>query len=185
MLVAAVVLVVLVVAVVLGLRSFNRLTRARQAVREAWAQIDVMLARRHRLIGDLEAVVAGYAAFERATLAEVTAARDRAVAASGAEPEVRGEAEQRVGADAALLVARSEAYPELQADEGFTRLSRELVAAEDDVSAARRYYNGRVRLYHTARESFPANLVTGIFGFGPAGYFQADLEEREVPDVAR
>ena len=90
-----------------------------------------------------------------------------------------------VGADVALLLARSEAYPDLRADEAFARLSRELVAAEDDVSAARRYYNGRVRLYHTARESFPSNLVGRLFGYGPAEYFQIELDEREVPDVAR
>ena len=183
-LVAAVLVVVLVVAAVVAVRVFNRLTRARQAVREAWAQIDVMLARRHRLIGDLNEVAAGYAAFERATLAEVTAARDGASAVAGAGPAVRGEAEARIEGDAGLLLARGEAYPELRADEGFVRLSRELVAAEDDVSAARRYYNGRVRLYHTARESFPANLVARLMGFGPAEYFQAERDEREVPDVA-
>ena len=97
---------------------------------------------------------------------------------------MRGGAEERVGTDVALLLARSEAYPDLRADEAFARLSRELVAAEDDVSAARRYYNGRVRLYHTARESFPSNLVARLFGYGPAEYFQIELDEREVPDVA-
>src|SRR4051812_7211691 len=138
-----------------------------------------MLARRHRLISDLAQVAAGYAAFEQRTLAEVVTARDQAVAAAASGPSSRGAAEARVADDVSALIARAEAYPDLRADEAFRRLSSELVAAEDDVSAARRYYNGRVRLYHDARESFPANLVAGAAGFGPAEYFQADRDERE------
>jgi LemA protein len=186
MAVLAVVVVAGLLAVALaGVVVFNRLARARQAVQEAWAQIDVMLARRHGLFGDLARVAAGYAAFERRTLEDLVAARDRATATSAAGPAVRGPAEERVDRQVATVIARAEAYPDLHADEAFRRLSRELVAAEDDVSAARRYYNGRVRLYHDARESFPANLIAGVAHFRPAEYFQAEREEREVPDVAR
>jgi LemA protein len=183
--VLAVVVVVVVLAVLLAgmfVVSFNRLQRARQAVREAWAQIDVMLARRYRLITDLAAVTAGAAAFERTASEALVAARDRA-AHLGDAPEVRGRAEEQVDHEVHQVVARIEALPELRAEPAFARLRQELVAAEDDVSAARRYYNGRVRLYHTARESFPAVLVASSLGFRPAEYFQAEREEREVPNA--
>jgi LemA protein len=183
-LVVVVVVVVVVIALaVLAVVVYNRLQRARQAVREAWAQIDVMLARRYRLIGDLASVASGYAAFERSTLDGLISARDRA-AGIGAAPGPRGAAEERVADEVDRVVARAEAYPELRADTAFQRLSQELVAAEDDVSAARRYYNGRVRLYHDARETFPANLLAGPLGYRPAEYFQADRDEREVPRAA-
>jgi LemA protein len=171
------VLVVVVAAV--AVMAFNRLTRARQAVREAWAQIDTVLSRRHRLITDLASVAAGYAAFERATTVALVAARDEAAASDGAAR--RGVAEEQLDERVAHVVARAEALPELRADATFDRLRRELVAAEDDVSAARRYYNGRVRLYHDATETFPSNLLAGPFGFRPVEYFQADRPEREVP----
>jgi LemA protein len=179
MVVLVVVLALLVAAAVAAIVAFNRLTRARQAVREAWAQIDVMLARRHRLVTDLAAVAAGNAAFERATTASLVAARDDAAGTAGAAE--RGAAEERLDHRVADVVARAEALPDLGADGAFRKLRLELVAAEEDVSAARRYYNGRVRLYHDTTGSFPTNLLAGPFGFGPAEYFQADREEREVP----
>jgi LemA protein len=180
-LVVVVVVVVAVVALVaVAVVAYNRLQRARQAVREAWSQIDVMLARRYRLIGDLAEVASGYAAFERSTLEQLIAARDRA-AGLGDAPDPRGQAEERVADQVHQVVARAEAYPQLRSDTAFERLSAELVAAEADVSAARRYYNGRVRLYHDARETFPANVLAGPLGFRPTEYFQADRDEREVP----
>jgi LemA protein len=179
MVVLVVVLVLLVALVVTAIVAFNRLTRARQAVREAWAQIDVMLTRRHRLVTDLATVAAGNAAFERATTVALVAARDEAAEAAGTAR--RGTAEEQLDERIADVVARSEALPQLGADAAFDKLRRELVAAEEDVSAARRYYNGRVRLYHDATGSFPASLLAGVFGFAPAEYFQADREAREVP----
>jgi LemA protein len=160
--------------------SFNQLQRARQGVREAWAQIDVMLAKRHRLITDLAAVTAAAADFERTATEALVAARDRAAGLGGAAAQ-RGLAEEQVDDQLQQVIARSEALPELKADATFARLRHELVAAEDDVAAARRYYNGRVRLYHTARESFPAVLVAAGLGFQPAEYFQIERDEREVP----
>jgi LemA protein len=179
MVVLVVFLVLVVALVVFAVLSFNRLIRARQAVREAWAQIDVMLARRHRLVTDLATVAAGNAAFERATTAALVAARDQAAGTPGAAR--RGAAEEQLDDQVARVVARAEALPDLGADGAFGKLRHELVAAEEDVSAARRYYNGRVRLYHDATGSFPANLLAGTFGFGPAEYFQAERDAREAP----
>lgn len=182
LLVPIVVIVAVLVLVEVVVISYNRLNRARQGVAEAWSQIDVLLDRRHRLIGDLVATAAGYASFERSTTEAVLAARASAEAVRPAA--ARGSAETLLDNQVAGLVARAEAYPDLRASEVFGRLQRELVATEDELSASRRYYNGRVRLYHNHRESFPSNLLAGPLKFNPAEYFQVDREEAAVPGVA-
>lgn len=181
-----VILVVLAVVVTafagLTIVGFNRLQRARHAVREAWAQIDVMLSRRHHLVNELAAVAKAYAAFEREALDQLMAARS--VAEQESRPARKGDAEEDVDRKVDGVLARAEDYPQLRADETFDRLARELVQSEEDVAAARRYYNGRVRLYHNTCQSFPNSLVAGMLGFGRAEYFQADREAREAPSVA-
>lgn len=178
-----VVLAVLVLAALVAVVvAHNRLQRDRQLVREAWAQVDVMLARRHRLVGDLAAVAAASAAHERRATEEVVAARAAAEAVDG--PARRGEAEVALDRGVAQVLAVAEAYPDLQANATFARLQRELVQSEDDVSAARRYYNGRVRRYQDRRTTFPSNLVAGPLGFRPAEYFQAERDAREAPHVS-
>lgn len=176
--VAALVVVVLVVVVVL----YNRLQRDRQMVREAWFQIDVMLARRHRLITDLATVTGAAATHERRATEEVIAARAAAEAADG--PERKGAAEAALDQRVTRVFAVAEAYPDLQTDTTFANLHRELVQSEDDVSAARRYYNGRVRRYQDRRATFPSNLLAGPLRFGPAEYFQVERDAREAPNVA-
>ena len=182
---AAAVLVLVAVVVVL----FNRLQRDRQLVREAWAQIDVMLARRHRLITDLTVVTAAAADYERtstvtaveARRAELDAARGAAEAAPG--PERRGRAEEALDRRVGEVVALVESYPDLRADQAFATLRRELVQSEEDVAAARRYYNGRVRRYQDRIGTFPSNLVAGALRFAPAEYFQVERDAREAPNV--
>jgi len=183
--VGAVVFVVVVVVaaavVALGVVTFNRLIAARNGVREAWAQIDVLLDRRHRLIADLVRIAAGAADFERSTLEAVTAARDAAERAPSPAP--KGEAEREIGRAAQLLFARAEAYPQLGANAAFGQLQGELVATEDELAASRRYYNGRVKRYHDAIESFPAVLVAARLGYRRNEYFQADEDERDAPAI--
>ncbi|MPY93224.1 MAG: LemA family protein [Acidimicrobiia bacterium] len=180
-LILAVVAVLVVVALVVLVVLYNGLQRDRQLVREAWAQIDVMLARRHRLVTDLAAVAAAAAAYERKATEEVIAARAAAESADG--PARRGEAEVALDRGVAQVFAVAEAYPDLQADATFARLQRELVQSEDDVSAARRYYNGRVRRYQDRRATFPSSVLAGPLSFGPAEYFQVERDAREAPHV--
>ena len=182
MLVLLVVLVVVVVAVVVvAVVIYNGLQRDRQLVREAWSQIDVMLARRHRLVTDLTTVTRAAAAYERTATEELVAARGAAEAAQG--PARRGQAEEAVDQGVGRIVALAEAYPDLKANSTFSTLQRELVQSEEDVSAARRYYNGRVRRYQDRRGTFPANLVAAPLGFAPAEYFQVERDAREAPHV--
>jgi LemA protein len=180
--VLVVIAVAVVAAIVVAVVLYNRLQRDRQLVREPWAQIDVMLARRHRQVTDLAAVTAAAADYERSATEEVVAARAAAEAAEG--PAAKGRAEEAVDRRVAQVIAVAERYPNLQANATFAALQRELVQSEDDVSAARRYYNGRVRRYQDRRQTFPSSLLAGPLGFGPAEYFQVERDAREAPHVA-
>lgn len=174
MIVLIALLVVVAGAAALAVVGFNRIQRGRQAVAEAWAQVDTQLQRRYDLVGGLNEVVAAAGRHERMALGEVAAAR--------ALPE-RDRAERTVQGAGAQLVAVAEASPELRTDERFRRLHEQLVRTEDDIAAARRYYNGRVRQLNTVRETFPWLILAGPMGVAPAQYFQVDLDESVVPDV--
>jgi len=167
--------------VVWGVVTFNRLVRARNAVREAWAQIDVQLAQRAALVPQLVEAVKGYRDHEAATLEAVVEARTGVETARG--PASAGVADDRLEASLTRLYALAEAYPELEADRAFLDLQARLTALEDDVMAARRYYNALVARYDTTRETFPTLLLAGPLGFGECEYFKAEDDARRVPDV--
>ena len=161
---------------------YNRLVRLRNLARSSWSDIDVLLKKRHDLVGNLVEAVKGYAAYEKATLQDVTEARARAMRAEG--PAKQGKEEADLGAKVRSLLAVAESYPDLKASESFLELQKQLVEIENGIEYARRYYNAVVRDYRTATETFPANLVAPGFGFGPEEFFQLDSPaERERTDV--
>jgi LemA protein len=163
---------------------YNRFVKTRQHVRDSWAGIDVELKRRYDLIPNLVDTVKGYASHEKETLQQVIDLRNRAVASTGsAESQARDEQALLLGLRG--LFARVEAYPQLKADTNFRMLQDELANTEDRIAAARRFYNGNVRDMNQLCQSFPTNLVAGLFGFGPETYFELSSEaERVVPRVA-
>jgi LemA protein len=174
-------LALLLVAVFLIL-TWNGLTRLRQLARNAWADIDVQLRRRHDLVPNLVRVVEGHAGYERGTVEAVVAARGRALAASG--PAAAGAAEAALSGQVGRLLAIAEAYPDLKAGGSFLELQRSLVDIEDHLQQARRYYNAVVRDLNTRIEQFPANLIAGPFGFRREEFFGlADASEAAVPEV--
>src|SRR2546427_12721170 len=183
---------IVVVLVIIGalalffVATYNRLVTLRQRVKEAWADIDVQLKRRHDLIPNLVETVKGYATHESTVFPKVTEARAAAVAAgSSASPEERAVAENQLTAALRTVFAVAENYPQLQAVQEFKDLSENLTATEDKISFARRFYNGNVRDYNTALQTVPTNLLAGMFGFTPEQYFElADATEREVPKVS-
>jgi len=183
--VTIVVLVVLVVLALFLISMYNRLVTLRQRVKESWSDIDVQLKRRHDLIPNLVETVKGYAAHERGTFEAVTQARANAVAAGASgSPQQRAEAENMLTGTLRSLFAVAENYPQLQAVQEFKDLSENLTATEDKIAFARRFYNGNVRDYTTALQTFPTNLMAGMFGFAPEQYFElTDPTEREVPQV--
>lgn len=181
-----IVLAVLAVIVLFLITTYNRLVTLRQRVREAWADIDVQLKRRWDLIPNLVETVKGYAAHERTVFENVTKARANAISAGQTgTPADRAAAENMLTSALRTVFAVAENYPQLQAVQEFKDLSENLTATEDKIAFARRFYNGNVRDYNTALQTFPTNLLGGMFGFTAEQYFElADAAEREVPKVS-
>ena len=181
-----VVLIVIVAALALFLiATYNRLVTLRQRVKEAWADIDVQLKRRWDLIPNLVETVKGYAAHEAGVFQRVTEARAAAInAGATGSPQERAQAENMLTSALRSVFAVAENYPQLQAVQEFKDLSENLTATEDKIAFARRFYNGNVRDYNTALQTFPTNLLAGTFGFRSEQYFElADVSEREAPKV--
>jgi LemA protein len=186
--VSVLIIVLIVVAVLLVgfvVLTFNGFIRKRNRTQEAWAQIDVELKRRHDLIPNLVETVKGYAAHERQTFESVTQARAAAVTASTTgDPRQIAPAESALSQAIRSLMVVAENYPQLRAVESFNQLQEELTATEDKIAFARRYYNGSVRDYNIALQSFPRNLVASTLGFKAAPFFQADDADRAAPTVS-
>lgn len=171
-----------VITVIAVIGIYNQLVGLRQNVRQGTADIDAQLRQRHDLIPNLVETVKGYAGHESSTLEAVVAARN--VAAKGS-PDSGSEKGLRVALD--NLLALGEAYPDLKASTNFQELQRELADVEDKLSAARRALNAAVAQFNTARESFPAVMFAGAFGFQMADFNTLDDSERgsvdQVPTI--
>jgi len=141
------------------------------------------LQRRHDLIPNLVETVKGYAAHERGVFDEVTAAR-AAAAQPGVGPAQQAQQENVLTQALGRLFAVAENYPTLRASENFQQLQSELSNTEDRIAAGRRFYNANVRSLNTTVESFPSNVIAGMFNFERAEYFEAeDPQVRQVPTV--
>ena len=167
---AVVLMVVAVVGIVLGIRTQNRLVGKRNAIRDAWAGIDVQLTKRAELVPSLVTVVKGYAAHEAGTIDAVIQARSGLLQA--ADVGTKGEADAALTGSLARMVALREGYPDLKANQNFAALQTQLTRIEDDLAASRRYYNGCVKSYEDIRSTFPSNLVAGPLHFAREAYFQ-------------
>ena len=173
---------------------YNRLVTLRNVLRNAFSQIDVQLKRRHDLIPNLVETAKGYLAHEHQTLEAVIAARNQAVAASqvaAKNPVDPGALKGMAAAEATLsgtvgrLLAVSEAYPDLKANQTMAALTEELTSTENKVAFARQAFNDDVAIYNVALERFPATLLAGSFGFDEAPLWEIETpEEREPPRVA-
>ena len=162
--------------------SYNSLVRLRNRAKEAWADIEVQLKRRHNLIPNLVETVKGYAAHEREVLEKVTEARTKAMGAQTMQE--KREAENFLSQTLKSLFAVAENYPDLKASQNFLELQRELRDTEDKIQAARRFYNANVRDLNTKIESFPTNIIAKLFGFKKMDLFEIEeAEERKVPKV--
>lgn len=173
---------VLAALVVWGVLAYNNFVSLKNRARNAWADIDVQLKRRHDLIPNLVETVKGYASHEREVFERVTEARARAAASKSIEDRGRNEGE--LTRALRQLFAVAENYPELKANENFLSLQNSLNEIENAVQNARRYYNAVVRDYNIKRESFPSNIIANLFNFAPLEFFRLEDEsEREVPKV--
>ncbi len=177
-----IVLGVIVLAIVLMVIAiFNSLVVLKNRAKEAWADIDVQLKRRYDLIPNLVEMVKGYAAHESQLFEKVTQARANAMNAQGTE--AKAQAENMLSGALKSLFAVSEAYPDLKASVNFLELQRELTDTEDKIQASRRFYNTNVRDLNIKIESFPTNMMAGMFGFSKMQLFEitSEAERQAVP----
>ena len=172
--VGVIVLVLIVVAFI-----YNSFITMRVRVKEGWADIDTQLKRRYDLIPNLVETVKGYASHERELLEKVTLARTQALGAQTVEDHAK--AENMLSGTLKSLFAVSENYPDLKANTNFLELQRELSDTENKIQAARRFYNTTVRDFNTAIQSFPGNVIAGMFGFKVADFFELSEEAAREP----
>ncbi len=163
-----------VVAILWLVSIYNGLIRRRNQVDESWSDIDVQLKRRYDLIPNLVEAVKGYMQHEQGTLEKVTAARVSAMAAK--TPLEHAQSENMLSEALKSLFAVSENYPDLKASQNFLQLQDELSDTENKIQAARRFYNGNVRDYNTAVQSFPTNVMAGALNFKAREFFELQEE---------
>lgn len=174
------VVVVLVLAALLVVGTYNSLIALRTRIDNAWSQIDVFLKRRYDLIPNLVETVKEYAKHEKETLQNVMKARAGLMT---------GTAEERMQANNMLtqtlksLFAVSEAYPNLKANETFLELQRELANTENGIASVRSQYNNAVEPYNRDIQTFPTNIIAGMFGFVARPWLETAAAEREAPKV--
>ena len=194
LIVLGVLLAILVVLIFWGISIYNGLVTLRNRFKNAFAQIDVQLKRRYDLIPNLVETAKGYMQHERETLEAVIAARNNAVSANqqaAADPSSAGAIGALSGAETALtgtlgrLFAVMEAYPDLKANQNMLALQEELTSTENRIAFARQSYNDGVTTYNTARETFPSNIIAGMFTFKEAALFEVtDPMEKAAPKVS-
>lgn len=182
-----------VVVAVMAIGIYNSLVQLRNRFQNAFAQIDVQLKRRYDLIPNLVETAKGYMSHERETLEAVTQARNLAQQAGQRAAQNPGDpaamnglnsAESQLTGALGRLLAVSEAYPDLKANQNMMALQEELTSTENKVAFARQAYNDAVTKYNTRREQFPAVLFSGTLGFDEAQLFEVEIEkEREAPKV--
>jgi LemA protein len=170
--------------------GYNTMVTQQEAVDAAWSQVDVQYQRRNDLIGNLVETVKGYAKFEQETLIKVTEARASATQVKVDATQLTEEniqkyqaAQGQLTSALSKLMAISENYPDLKANQGFSDLRAELAGTENRIAVARRNFNEVVREYNTTIRTFPNNMMSGMFGFQKKGYFQADAGSEKAPSV--
>jgi len=186
---------VVLVVLILGVTIYNRLVTLRNRYKNAFSQIDVQLKRRHDLIPNLVETAKGYLTHERETLEAVTKARTLAMNASqraSGNPGDPSAMKDLAGAESLLstalgrLFALAESYPDLKANQNMMQVQEELTSTENRIAFARQAFNDAVTEYNTGRETFPANLLAGVFNFGYAELLASteSPEEQKAPRVS-
>jgi len=173
-------LIIFILAILFAIVQYNRLIRLKNQIDEGWAQIDVQLRRRFDLIPNLVETVKGYAAHERETFEKVTQARS-AVANAGADVAKQAEAQNILTGALKSLFAVAEAYPDLKANQNFLALQEELTGTEGKIAYARQYYNDTVMQFNALQQTFPTNVIAGMFGFKERQYFQIEEPAAREP----
>ena len=177
-----IVIIVAIVVVLFLISMYNNLVKLRNNRENAFANIDVQLKQRYDLIPQLVSTVKGYATHERELLERVTAARTAAMSATGINDKIQ--AENALSSALAGLKVSVEAYPDLKANQNFLQLQAELSDIENKLAATRRFFNSATKELNNAVQTFPANIIAGMFGFHKEPMFEIPREERAAYDKA-
>ena len=170
--------IILIIAVLLFLfiiSLYNKLVTSRQKVKNAWSQIDVQLQRRFDLIPNLVETVKGYMGHEEEVLTKVTELRTSWANAKSVSE--KAELDNELSGTLKTIMAVSENYPDLKANQNFSELQEELRSTENKISYSRQFYNDAVTMYNTRLETFPSNLVASVFNFKAETLFEAESAE--------
>jgi LemA protein len=173
-------IIAVLLVVVIGM--YNGLITLTQRVKEAWADIDVQLKRRYDLIPNLVNTVKGSSNFESSTLEKVIAARNSAMAVTGANKE-HAQAENMLSGTLKSLFALSESYPDLKSNQNYIALQNELSDTENKIQAARRFYNSNVMEYNTKIQTVPSNILAKMFSFTEKEFFELGEGEEAARNV--
>ena len=173
--IGTIVIVIIVFILLVLITIYNSLVQSRNKVKNAWSQIDVQLQRRFDLIPNLVEAVKGYMAHEQETLTKVTELRTSwANASTVAE---KADLDNQLSGALKTIMAVSENYPDLKANQNFSTLQEELRSTENKISYARQFYNDSVTMYNTKLETVPTNIIASMFNFKPEELFKTDSEE--------
>ncbi|MFC2066928.1 LemA family protein [Chloroflexota bacterium] len=176
---------IVVILLIMTASMYNGLVRLRNRVKNAWAQIDVQLKRRHDLIPNLVETAKGYMKHERGTFEAVTKARNLAQKAVGTGVGAQSQAEGELSGALSRLLVVVENYPDLKANQNFLALQEELTSTENKISFSRQFYNDSVLRYNNKTQMFPSNIMAGMMGFKASEFFEVKAaEEREAPKVS-
>ncbi|MEA2015199.1 MAG: LemA family protein [Actinomycetota bacterium] len=170
---------VIIVLLLVSIGMFNSMVSLRNKVNNSWSQIDVQLRKRYDLIPNLVETVKGYAKHERETLEEVIRARKMGIDAKDVKDQA--EAENMITGALKSLFALSENYPNLKADQHFSRLMEQLNGIESNIAYARQFYNDMVMRFNTRIQTFPGNIFARIYRFASRDYFEIEEPEARRP----
>jgi len=174
-----IVVVIIIILVIAAIAIYNGIIILRNRIDNAWSQIDVQLRKRYDLIPNLVETVKGYAAHEKDTLEKVIQARGMGIEAKTVQDQSK--AENMITSTLKTLFAVSEQYPNLKADQHFTRLMEELNGIESNIAFARQFYNDSVLVYNTKIQTFPGNIFAGRFKFDQRQYFEIEEPAAREP----
>ena len=185
-----IIIAVVAILAIWGVSSYNGLVKMDESVNTAWSNVENQYQRRADLIPNLVNTVKGYAAHEKETLEAVMAARSKAtqmtVDADNLTPEKLQEyqkAQGEIGSALGRLLAITEAYPDLKANENFKELQAQLEGTENRISVERRNFNETARSYNTSTRTFPKTIIASMCGFEKRPYFEAEEGSQKAPEV--
>ena len=172
-----IILIIIVVVIGFVISVYNGLVKSKMKVDNAWSQIDVQLQRRFDLIPNFVETVKGYMTHERETLEKIAELRTSWANASSVNDKIN--IDNQISSALKTIMAVSENYPDLKANENFKQLSDELTNTENKISFSRQFYNDAVTMYNTKLRTFPSNIIAGMFNFTPSELFKTDEASRQ------